>query len=197
MWFNVKEARDFLLTNGFVYTLRPKKRREGREALMYEGFGKKGELQVRFVKEIESDEELETRVERSGFRSVEEWRKKAGDSRFLYLVGLVSLEPKPIKKLKPFGMVWWGDGGRCHVCGEIFTETGDFQSHPQLHPTEHAILQVAALKSQIGYYCGQLCDEGIDKEWKICAECAYSTVEATLQETIRKLEVEKDRSHGT
>jgi len=95
MWFNVKEARDFLLTNGFVYTLRPKKRREGREALMYEGFGKKGELQVRFVKEIESDEELQTRVERSGFRSVEEWRKKAGDSRFLYLVGLVSLEHMP------------------------------------------------------------------------------------------------------
>jgi hypothetical protein len=25
IWFNVKKARDFLLKNGYVYTLRPKK----------------------------------------------------------------------------------------------------------------------------------------------------------------------------
>jgi reverse gyrase len=86
IWFNVEKARNYLLRNGYVYTLRPKKRREGIEVLSYEGFGKKGVVYVSFVKEIESDEELKEFVSESGFETVEEWRKEAGESRFLYYV---------------------------------------------------------------------------------------------------------------
>lgn len=92
IWFNVKEAREYLLSVGRVYTLRPKrrKREECKEVLSYDGFGKKGMVWVSFVKEIEDDRELEEFVEDSGFRSVEEWRKEAKDSRFLYYVMLLN-----------------------------------------------------------------------------------------------------------
>jgi len=86
IWFNVKKARDFLLKNGYVYTLRPKKRREGIDILSYGGFGKKGVVYVIFVKEIKNDVELREFVKDSGFESVQEWRKEAGESRFLYYV---------------------------------------------------------------------------------------------------------------
>lgn len=91
MWFNVLEARDFLLRNGRVFTLRPKRRkREGRhEVLMYGGFGKKGDLYVSFVKEIEDVGELKEFVEDSGFGSLDEWLLAADGSRFLYYVMLI------------------------------------------------------------------------------------------------------------
>jgi len=54
MWFNVEEARKYLLNEGRVFTLRPKrrKREECKEVLSYGGFGKKGMIYVSFVKEI-------------------------------------------------------------------------------------------------------------------------------------------------
>jgi len=57
--------------------------------LCYGGFGKKGMVSITFVKEISNDRELEEYVRWSGFQSVEEWRAKAGDSRFLYRVDLI------------------------------------------------------------------------------------------------------------
>ncbi len=90
IWFNVKEAREFLLKNGYVYTLRPKKRkREGREVLMYGSFGKKGLVSVSFINEITDDDQLEQFVSCSGFNSVKEWTSAAGQSRFLYRVDLL------------------------------------------------------------------------------------------------------------
>ena len=44
---------------------------------------------MRFVKEVKDDSELQNYVGESGFKSVEEWRKKAGRSRFLYYVELL------------------------------------------------------------------------------------------------------------
>jgi len=90
IWFNVKEAREQLLRRGLVYTLRPKRRREGREVLCYDGLGKKGVVYVEFVKEIDDDGELEEYVDFSGFKSVKEWRAKAKNSRYLYKVTLLS-----------------------------------------------------------------------------------------------------------
>ena len=90
MWFNVKEAREQLLKDGVVYTLRPKKRREGHEVLMYNGFGKKGEIEVLFIGKVDADVDLEgIFLEMSGFPSIEAWRKAAGDSQFLYRVELL------------------------------------------------------------------------------------------------------------
>jgi hypothetical protein len=88
IWFNVKKAREFLLKFGYVYTLRPKKRREGREPLFYGGFGKKAMAWIIFIKKIENDKELEEYVKESGFETVEEWRREAKDSRYLYKVVL-------------------------------------------------------------------------------------------------------------
>jgi hypothetical protein len=86
----VEKARNYLLRNGYVYTLRPKKRREGKEVLSYGGFGKKGEVNVKFVKEILDWNELNRYVDKSGFRTVDEWVRKAKGSRFLYHVVLLS-----------------------------------------------------------------------------------------------------------
>jgi hypothetical protein len=90
MWFNVSESREYLLKHGQVYTLRPKKRREGKEILSYGGFGKKGEVNVKFVKEILDWNELNRYVDKSGFRTVDEWVRKAKGNRFLYHVVLLS-----------------------------------------------------------------------------------------------------------
>lgn len=89
IWFNVEEAREYLLKRGHIYTLRPKRRRERKEVLMFGKFGKRGVVYVRFIKEVKSDSELEGYVGESGFKSVTEWRRKARRSRFLYLVELV------------------------------------------------------------------------------------------------------------
>ena len=90
MWFNVKEAREFLLKNEYVLTLRPKRRarEDCWELLSWEGFGKKGDAYVLFVKKIEDVERLRKLVRWSGFATLEEWLEKAGESRFLYLVFL-------------------------------------------------------------------------------------------------------------
>ena len=96
MWFNVKEAREQLLKDQVVYSLRPKRRkREGHEILMFNGFGKKGDLNVEFLMEVEKDSDIpEICVEMSGFSSMEDWRKAAKDGRFLYRVELLSLADK-------------------------------------------------------------------------------------------------------
>lgn len=95
IWFNVEKAREFLLKNGFVFTLRPKRRREGREMLSYGGFGKKGMVNVKFVDwfigEDRLEENLEQYVEFTGFDNVKEWLEEAKDSRILYKVSLIEL----------------------------------------------------------------------------------------------------------
>lgn len=97
MWFNVKEARERLLTKGFVYTMRPKKRRDGHDILMYNGFGKKGDIYIDFMGEFPNFADLEPALEFSGFLTLDDWHKAAGDSHFLYRVELQSLSGKPIE----------------------------------------------------------------------------------------------------
>jgi len=98
LWMNVKEAKDFLLSKGFVFSLRPKRRKRDhynptgyREVLSYDGFGKKGVVFVKFVKLIKSDDELLPFVKLSGFNDLKEWKEKARDSRFLYLIQLLEV----------------------------------------------------------------------------------------------------------
>jgi hypothetical protein len=91
IWFNNEKARKYLLENGDVYTLRPKKRREGLDVLSYTNFGKKGIVEIKFLGKIEDYCELQDFVEFSGFESIKEWKRAAGDSRFLYYVKLVEV----------------------------------------------------------------------------------------------------------
>jgi hypothetical protein len=85
VWFNVEEARNFLLENGYVYTLRPVHKKEGVVTLMYDK-KEQGEVFVEFIFKVESIYQLLPYVKKSGFSSIDEWLYKAGDDRFLYLV---------------------------------------------------------------------------------------------------------------
>jgi hypothetical protein len=97
MMFAVEEARNFLLAHGEVYTLRPKFRKRGRtkpinEHLITSNVWSEmpfADGLVTFIKEIEDDKELEEFVSKSGFTTIQEWRAKAKDSRFLYYVKLM------------------------------------------------------------------------------------------------------------
>ena len=89
MWFNVPEARAELLKEKHVFTLRPKRRkREGHEILMYNGFGKKGDLEVEYYGKFSEMSHTLVReiAKNSGFKSLEEWLKVAKDADYLYYV---------------------------------------------------------------------------------------------------------------
>ena len=94
IWFQNEKARKQLLEKGFVYTLRPKKRREGFEPLFWQKFKKRGIVRVRFIGEFGIGESLSKYTRFSGFESLDEWLKEAKGSRFLYQVDLVSLGEK-------------------------------------------------------------------------------------------------------
>ncbi len=95
--FNVEKARKLILEHGFVYTLRPRRRkREGTDMLSYSGLGKKGMVDVKYVGSFGDGEQfceelLELCVPYSGFETLEDWLAAAGDSRYLYRVTLLSV----------------------------------------------------------------------------------------------------------
>ena len=93
IFFNIKEARDYLIANKMVYTLR-KPRKTGDASIMighrYRDSVKKiGNGYVSFVEQIVNDKQLERYVEQSGFKSIEKWREKAKDCKQLYKVDLI------------------------------------------------------------------------------------------------------------
>ena len=92
IWFNNNIARQFLLNNTFVYTLRPKKRREGKEPLFWHKFMKRGNVFVKFMKEINNANELIPFVNMSGFNNINDWYKEAKNSKFLYFVSLLNID---------------------------------------------------------------------------------------------------------
>lgn len=89
MFFNVPEAREYLLKKGLVYTLRPKMRKVGKDTAFYGSFYKKeeiGPIWVDFIKEVKEPGEVQEYVSDSGFGNVEDWWKAAKGSRFLFKV---------------------------------------------------------------------------------------------------------------
>ncbi|RLF90990.1 hypothetical protein DRN43_00670 [Thermococci archaeon] len=97
IWFNVKEALDFLLEKGLVYTMRPNKKEEGMVTIMTSVGGKRrkvGKGFLRLIGEFESTEQLLEESEHllpfTGFKTLEEWKDHASEgSRFLYRVDLL------------------------------------------------------------------------------------------------------------
>lgn len=88
---NVKKARNHLLTNGFVYSIRPKKRRVGKEPLFWEKFEKRGEVDVMFVGEVCTEEHLKEFSIHSGVPWNEwlaHWKK---GNIYLYRIDLIRL----------------------------------------------------------------------------------------------------------
>jgi len=91
MSFMVKEAREYLEKNKFVYTLRPfLRQRTGKDWYNYSrGDTKKGDVDIMFIGEIEDPEELQFFVYYSGFETLEDWVKAAKGSKYLYWVRLL------------------------------------------------------------------------------------------------------------
>jgi hypothetical protein len=88
----VKEAKKQLENKGFVYTLRPLERKHiGKEWYNhYRGDIKRGDVHIQFIGNfLNKESELETYVKNSGFKSLQEWLKKAKKSRYLYKVILL------------------------------------------------------------------------------------------------------------
>ncbi|MBA7707053.1 hypothetical protein ES703_115914 [subsurface metagenome] len=89
MFFNVPEARQQLTSKGFVYTLRPKMRRIGKDTAFYGSYYKKekiGDIFVDLIKEVKNPEEVKQYVSDSGFKTLEDWWEAAKGSRFLFKV---------------------------------------------------------------------------------------------------------------
>ena len=91
MFFNVPEARSHLISKGFVYTLRPRMRKTGKDVAFYGSYYKRekiGDVWVDFIKPILDMKELQEYVSGSGFANVEDWWEAAEGARFLFKVML-------------------------------------------------------------------------------------------------------------
>ncbi len=148
IWFDVAEARDFLVMKGMVSTLRPRKRTEGITIAMFhgkDGVVKIGRVVVRFIAEIDDPEEdLMELVPFSGFKSLEAWLKAAKGSRFLYLVFLI--EPLDLKKR--FEILSQGKGSRDLEILRKMIEEGNEKDFT------HAGLPCHIHRTQQGFLCG-------------------------------------------
>lgn len=75
IFFNLKIVRDFLLNNGIVYTLR-RKRRTGKDTVLvgsYYKHKKLAKVNITYVTQISSPDELKPYYRLSGFDSPESW----------------------------------------------------------------------------------------------------------------------------
>lgn len=76
IFFNVEAARNCLLENHVVFTLRGKRRREDKDIAVKGSWYKHkrlGHVRVQFVTEIRNSVELEPYVDLSGFNTTQEW----------------------------------------------------------------------------------------------------------------------------
>lgn len=99
IFFNVPQVREFLLKNGFVYTLR-KSRRIGNDLAVYGSYFKQTKIgrckvQLEATYPIGSEKDLSSEhVKYSSFKTAEEWYTLAlklykGELPYLYKVTLV------------------------------------------------------------------------------------------------------------
>ena len=90
--FSIQEARNHLEKKGFVYTLRPfKRKRIGKDWYnMRRGGIKIKDVWIDYygtIKKIGSDMQIYAKY--SGFPSLEEWKRRAGSSKYLYKVTIL------------------------------------------------------------------------------------------------------------
>jgi hypothetical protein len=94
IFFNIPEARNFLLQFGMVYTLRRKRQEDyGRVQIVqgsYFHYKILGIGVISLIKKIENKNELEKYLKYSGFSTVDEWyNKKSPNANYLYIVKLI------------------------------------------------------------------------------------------------------------
>ncbi len=94
IYFNIKEAREYLLKNRIIYTLRDI-RKEGQEQVRkskntdWYPYEILGFANVKLVKKIENLYDLKGYVIKSGFKTVDDWLVEAKDNRYLYEVKMI------------------------------------------------------------------------------------------------------------
>lgn len=94
IYFNTKNMRNYLFNHKMVYTLRDNRMAEGETQIRIPSdkespsFEIIGYANVTFVKEILNPYDLKDYVLHSGFRTIDDWLEKAGESRFLHKVEL-------------------------------------------------------------------------------------------------------------
>jgi hypothetical protein len=98
IFFNVHEAREYLLDNGYVYTLRtkrpPKAQVDHARWGSYYRFSDLGLVKIEFVMEVRDRHDLEPYVKESGFKTVNEWFTAAAPlARNLLKVTLLRIAP--------------------------------------------------------------------------------------------------------
>ena len=74
--FNAKRVRDFLFSNGFIYTFRTRKRkRVGKDWMRKRKRSKlkMADVYIEFVKKVKCGKDLEQYLPNSGFATLEEW----------------------------------------------------------------------------------------------------------------------------
>jgi len=100
IWFKVVEARDFLLRNGFVFTIRPNWKREGIHKIRMRKENDDLHGWLWLMKELDMTtpdikEQLEPYVEYSGFKSAEDWIghiPKPSKTMYLYFMRMIPNE---------------------------------------------------------------------------------------------------------
>lgn len=94
IFFNVKQARDFLLSHGLVYTLRRRRRRDREVTRAVYGslynHAVLGKVEILWIMTIEDPTSLYPFLPYSGFQTIEEWLAHASkDAHELYRVDLI------------------------------------------------------------------------------------------------------------
>jgi len=81
MFFNVEAVREFLLKNGYVYTIRRNNRRVGKDIAVYGSYSKNtkmGNVDIKLVLEnLTSAEQLKPYINESGLENAEDLLKLA------------------------------------------------------------------------------------------------------------------------
>ena len=154
MSFEVKEVREFLIRNGFVYSVRSYRRRNGfvfveRVGLCYRKF-------VRFV---ECEEDLEKYVKWSGFENVDEWvewiRRFRVRRGCLYRVNVVVDLDVVKDKLK-----------LCECCGDVVWKKGKLVIKGRFRSERSDVIGCGLVEDEVfdrllyeNFVMKRLCDE--------------------------------------
>lgn len=167
MSFEVKEVREFLIKNGFVYSVRSYKRRNG-----FVFVEKVGLCYRRFVRFVESERDIEKYVKWSGFENVDEWvewiRRFRVRRGCLYRVNVV--EDLDVVKDKL---------GLCECCGDVVWKKGKLVVKGGFRSDNSDVVG-----------CGLVEDEVFDRllyeNWvmkRLCDECkkVYDVVEDEVE----------------
>ena len=167
MSFNVKEVREFLIKNGFVYSVRSYRRRNG-----FVFVEKVGLCYRKFVRFVESERDIEKYVKWSGFENVEGWKEWIRRFRVrrgcLYRVNVVEDLDVVKEKLK-----------LCECCGDVVWNKGKLVVKGGFRSDNNDVIGCSLVEDEV--FDRLLYDNWVMK--RLCDECkkVYDVVEDEVE----------------